>query len=105
MPSASGRLAGRCIAWVGLVAASALASAQGSDGSVTPGMPSSHARFAYEQVRVPGGGPRLGLVGTSYLIDVAGSSGFSVGPAVYGAVSGNNGGFFTLGGELAWRRR
>ena len=45
----------------------------------------------------------MGLVGTSYLVDGS-ASGFSVGPAVYGSVSGRRGGFYTLGGELTWRR-
>ncbi len=34
-----------------------------------------------------------------------GASGLALGPAVYGAVSGRHGGFFSLGGEVAWRRR
>ncbi|MEP7302127.1 MAG: hypothetical protein ABI699_11405, partial [Caldimonas sp.] len=34
-----------------------------------------------------------------------GVPGLSLGPAAYGAVSGNRGGFFTLGGEAAWRQR
>ena len=68
-------------------------------------IPSSHARVGFERIRFPGAGPRVGVVGTSYLIDVAESSGLALGPAVYGAVSGGHGGFFSLGGELAWRRR
>jgi hypothetical protein len=47
----------------------------------------------------------VGLVGSSYLVDLADVRGLSIGPAVYGAVSGGHGGFFTLGGELAWRKR
>ena len=68
-------------------------------------IPPAHARLGYEQVRFPGGGPRTGLVGTSYLVDLADVPGLSLGPAVYGAVSGRHGGFFTLGGEAAWRQR
>ncbi len=67
--------------------------------------PSAHARISFARVRFPGGGPRVGLVGASYLVDLADARGLSIGPAVYGAVSGGHGGFFTLGGELAWRQR
>ncbi|HEX2541106.1 MAG TPA: NAD(P)/FAD-dependent oxidoreductase [Caldimonas sp.] len=67
--------------------------------------PSAHARISFERVRFPGAGPRVGLVGTSYLVDLPEVRGLSIGPAVYGAVSGRHGGFFTLGGELAWRQR
>ena len=38
----------------------------------TLAIPSSHARIGYEQIRFPGDGPRVGVVGTSYLIDVGG---------------------------------
>jgi hypothetical protein len=102
MVSALGRLAGGILAVVALVAAPRLASAQEAP---TLAVPSSHARIGYEQIRFPGDGPRVGLVGTSYLIDVFGTSGLALGPAVYGAISGDHGGFFSLGGEVAWRRR
>ena len=68
-------------------------------------VPSSHARIGFERIQFPGDGPRVGLVGTTYLVDVDESSGISIGPSVYGAVSGGHGGFFGLGGELAWRHR
>ena len=68
-------------------------------------IPGAHARVGFERIRLPGESARLGLVGTSYLVDVAGIEGLSLGPAVYGAVSGDHGGFFNLGGEVAWRRR
>jgi hypothetical protein len=74
-------------------------------GAPSVANPSAHARIGFERIRFPGAGPRVGLVGTSYLVDVADVGGLSVGPAVYGAVTGGHGGFFTLGGELAWRRR
>src|SRR5439155_1075392 len=32
-------------------------------------------------------------------------AGLPIGPAVYGAISGQRGGFFTIGGEAAWRQR
>ena len=69
--------------------------------------PSAHARFGVERVRFPGDDRRVGLLGASYLVDVGSgwARGVSVGPGVYGAVSGRHGGFFALGGELAWRQR
>ncbi len=42
------------------------------------------------------------MVGAGYLIQAA--PGFYLGPAAYGAITGNRGGFFTMGGEVAWRR-
>ena len=67
--------------------------------------PAAHARLGFERVRFPGEGQRVGLVGTSYLVDLAEVPGLAIGPAVYSAVSGGHGGFFTLGGEAAWRQR
>jgi len=104
MVSAFGRPAGGVLAIVVLCAAAPPALAQDS-ATATLAVPSSHARVGFERVKFPGDGPRVGLVGTSYLIDVAGASGVSLGPAVYGAISGGHGGFFTLGGEAAWRHR
>ena len=66
--------------------------------------PGAHARIGYERIKFPGD-ERVGLVGTSYLIDVDAVPGLSVGPSVYGAISGGRGGFFTFGGEAAWRRQ
>ncbi len=63
---------------------------------------SAHARFGFEHVALPGG-ERIGLVGTSYLVDGP-VSGLAIGPAVYASVSGQRGGFYTVGGELDWRR-
>jgi hypothetical protein len=50
------------------------------------------------------GHERVGLLGTSYLVETFGDEGW-FGPAVYGAVTGRRGGFFTYGVEAAWRRR
>ena len=83
-------------------APSAMAAEAGAPSVSTP---AAHARISFERVRFPGDGPRVGLVGTSYLVDLPEVRGLSIGPAVYGAVSGGHGGFFTLGGELAWRQR
>jgi len=104
MVSAFGRRAGGVLAIVVLVAAPRLALAQ-ENAPPTLSIPSSHARIGFERIRFPGDGPRVGVVGTSYLIDVGGVRGLALGPAVYGAISGDHGGFFSLGGEVAWRRR
>jgi hypothetical protein len=55
-------------------------------------------RIGYETVDLPGG-ERMGLVGLSYLVQP--SEGLCLGPAVYGAASGQRGGFFTIGAEAA----
>jgi len=89
------------------VAVAAVPASAADDPEPRPALviPSSHARIGFEQIKFPGDGPRVGLVGTSYLVDVAESSGIAIGPAVYGAISGDHGGFFGLGGEVAWRHR
>lgn len=87
--------------------APALAVAADGEGGDSVGSLESraaHARVSFERVRFPGD-ERVGLVGTSYLVDVTDASGIAVGPAVYGAISGQRGGFFTFGAEAAWRRR
>jgi hypothetical protein len=67
-------------------------------------VPSAHARITFERARFPGG-EHVGLVGTSYLVDITDLGGLSLGPSAYGAITGQRGGFFTLGGEVAWRKR
>ncbi len=67
-------------------------------------VPSAHARISFERAKFPGDEP-VGLLGTTYLVDVTGAPGVAIGPAVYGAITGHRGGFFTIGGEAAWRRR
>lgn len=90
-----------------LAAAAASGAARAADADPAPAVasPSAHARLSFERVRFGDDRERVGLVGASYLVDVLGTSGLSLGPAVYGAVSGDRGGFFSLGGELAWRQR
>ena len=96
-----------------VLAALAFAIADGAAAEDAPAMPttpslatpSSHFRLGFERVRFGDDAKRVGLVGTSYLIDVAELPGVAVGPAVYGAISGGRGGFFALGGEAAWRHR
>jgi hypothetical protein len=55
-------------------------------------------RIGYETITLPGD-EKMGLVGLSYLVQP--TEGLCVGPAVYGAASGQRGGFFTIGAEAA----
>ncbi len=64
----------------------------------------AHVRLGFERVKFPGD-EHVGLVGTTYLVDVGQDTGLSLGPAVYGAITGKRGGFFTFGGEAAWRTK
>jgi hypothetical protein len=84
-----------------LAAPSHAADAGVDAASVTP---SAHARISFEHVTFPGD-EKVGFVGTSYLVDAPHLDGVSLGPAVYGAITGQRGGFFTIGGEVAWRKR
>jgi hypothetical protein len=56
------------------------------------------ARIGYETITLPGD-ERMGLVGMSYLVEAR--PGLCLGPAVYGAASGQRGGFFTIGADAA----
>jgi len=100
----------RVPAFISLLAAAALAPALAfaadSDDAVDAGgieNRTAHTRFTFESVKFPGD-EHVGLVGTSYLVDVTKSGGWALGPAVYGAATGHRGGFFTFGGEAAWRK-
>jgi len=66
------------------------------DGTV-----SRHAvvKAGFESINLPTA-KNMGTIGTTYLVEIG--HGFYFGPAIYGAVTGEQGGFFTLGGELAW---
>jgi hypothetical protein len=102
-PSPCRALHAAAAAWA--MAAAAAASAQ-SAAPAAPGDPlvvaPAQIRLGIEKVTLPGD-EKMGLVGTTYLVDIG--RGFAVGPAAYGAVSGQRGGLFTVGGELAWRHR
>ncbi len=63
----------------------------------------ARARVGLERITLPGN-ESLGLYGTTYLVDLGGS-GFAVGPAAYGGITGQRGGFFTIGGELSYTQR
>ena len=59
----------------------------------------SVVKMGYESINLPNN-QFMGIIGTTYLIEIG--HGIYIGPAVYGAVTGEQGGFFTAGGELAW---
>jgi hypothetical protein len=79
------------------LAASAKAQAAASD---VPNRHDAEVRFGLERVRLPGD-EHMGLLGISYLFEPR--PGLFIGPAMYGAVSGQRGGLFTFGAEGAWR--
>jgi len=58
-------------------------------------------RLGFERIELPGNEP-IGLLGAGYLFEAR--PGLLVGPAIYGAISGERGGFFTFGAEGTWRR-
>ncbi len=80
---------------VALLGAAGAASAQTSSGWTEK---PAFARLGYETIELPGG-EKMGLTGLSYLVQP--SEGLCLGPAVYGAASGQRGGFFTIGAEGA----
>ena len=70
-----------------------------ADALRTESLPTS-GMLGFEMVRLPHG-ERMGLVGGSLLFDIGADWGF--GPAVYGAATGQRGGFFVGGVELQRR--
>ena len=56
-------------------------------------------RIGYEVLDLPKNEP-MGVVGASYLVEMTPE--VYVGPAAYGAIYGNRGGFYSFGAELAW---
>jgi hypothetical protein len=62
----------------------------------------AQVRIGFEKITLPRD-EAMGLVGTTYLVDLG--RGWSAGPAVYGALTGQRGGMFTVGAELSWRHR
>jgi hypothetical protein len=83
-----------------LAGAAGMAAARADDDATIA--PVAHARVSFEGIRLPGS-ERVGLLGTSYLVDTSLLPGLAIGPAVYGGATGDRGGFFTIGGEAAWR--
>ena len=99
--AAADRACIRCALAALLLASAVSAAAQAPDDGGLKVVPAA-LRISAEQIRLPGN-ERMGLVGTSYLLEVA--PGVSVGPAAYGAITGQRGGFFTVGVEAAWHRQ
>ena len=58
-------------------------------------------RMTFETVELPGQ-ERMGLVGGTYFFQVAPE--LYLGPAAYGAATGQRGGFFTGGVDMAWKK-
>jgi hypothetical protein len=83
------------------VAASAPAWAADAQKPLVHTLPSSMA-LSFENLRLPGK-ERMGLAGASYLVEVAPH--WWVGPAVFGAATGQRGGLFTWGTEAQGRWR
>ncbi len=80
-----------------LLCAPGLALAQAGDDAGWRDKP-AFARLGYETITLPGD-EKMGLAGLSYLVQP--TEGLCLGPAVYGAASGQRGGFFTIGAEAA----
>ncbi|MGL4603064.1 MAG: hypothetical protein ACRCU9_02870 [Iodobacter sp.] len=57
-------------------------------------------KLGFETIQLPGD-ENMGMVGGSYLIETL--PGLYLGPAAYGAVTGERGGFFTGGAEISYR--
>ena len=62
---------------------------------------SAQIKLGFESIKLPTS-PSMGMLGVTYLIEAM--PGLYLGPAAYGAVSGNQGGFFTVGGEIDWQQ-
>lgn len=59
-------------------------------------------KFGFERINLSSN-ETMGMLGTSYLVEV--SPRLYLGPAAYGAITGQRGGFFTAGGEMAWHQK
>ncbi|CAN5831768.1 hypothetical protein BH11PSE12_BH11PSE12_00140 [soil metagenome] len=81
---------------IALSTAGNLALASDTEPSSVP----ASLRVGIEKLTLPGH-ESMGMFGSTYLIETV--PGIFLGPAAYGAVTGKRGGFFTVGGELAWR--
>ncbi|HMO45215.1 MAG TPA: hypothetical protein PKB14_04220 [Rubrivivax sp.] len=96
------RVKARCRRAVAVTAITAvlLGAASGASAQTDSGWRDkpAFARLGYETIELPGG-EKMGLAGLSYLVQP--TEGLCLGPAVYGAASGQRGGFFTIGGEGA----
>lgn len=88
------------IALMGAASISSLAQAQQVNTESAPLKRENAAvRFGVEKIKLPAD-EEMGMLGSSYLVEVARNTYFGV--SAYGAVTGQRGGFYTAGGELAW---
>lgn len=89
------------LAWLAgwILAVGACAAEPGDALPTTTTIPTS-TLLGFESVRMPQG-PRLGLVGTTVLFEV--DTSWGIGPAIYGAATGERGGLFVGGIELQHR--
>jgi hypothetical protein len=87
------------LAGLGLVAGASRAESAGERPAATSVLPTS-TMLGVESVRLPQG-ERLGLVGASMLFEV--DEAWGIGPAVYGAATGQRGGLFVGGVEVQRR--
>jgi len=85
----------------GVLAAGQAWSEAPDDSTRVRSLPAS-AMLGFERVRLPGD-EHMGLLGASYVMEL--SPGWWLGPAVYGAATGQRGGLFTWGGEAQRRWR
>lgn len=80
--------------------ASAYACADDTNTNADVQKADSEIRFTAERITLPGN-EGMGMLGGNYLINI--NKNIQFGPAVYGAVTGKRGGFFTGGAELSGR--
>lgn len=92
---------GRRALAAGLCLAGTAATAGAAQPLAVEDVPTS-LTVGFERVRLPGG-ERMGLLGVSYLFEMAPN--WWIGPAAYGAATGQRGGLFTWGGEAQGRWR
>ena len=82
-----------------LAACASMGSAQQATSITTQ---PAELRLGIERITLPGS-EHLGLVGGTYLLGLG--HGIAFGPGAYGAISGQRGGLFVVGAELAWQHR
>ncbi len=88
-------------ALIGLVCCAVVpCSAQDAQGTPIVLQPGA-LRLAFERLRMPGGERPLSLAEVGLLADLPWS--LYAGPALFGAVAGERGGFFVAGVEMGWR--
>lgn len=98
------RLLAAVLATAGAATTQAHADALSDDAAASSGKllhKPARVMLGVEQIALPGN-ESMGMLGTTYLLQV--TPGLYLGPAAYGAIAGQRGGFFTAGAELAWQQ-